>query len=118
MKKVLLLFLVAATFIAWPAVKTYATVTQDTAATTPPDDIVFTEVGSAQDSAANKQVKTENDTLKKDTVKEVKAPVAGKDAPKQSLWVTFGLGLLAGIAAFFLPCIFPMVPLTGPSRPR
>ncbi|KIA94892.1 thiol:disulfide interchange protein DsbD [Pedobacter kyungheensis] len=110
MKKVLLLLLMAAMFIALPAVKSYALVTQDTTATAPPDDIVFTEVGSAQDSAANNLVK---DSVKKDTVKADKAPVVTKDAaPKQSLWVTFGLGLLAGIAAFFLPCIFPMVPLT------
>lgn len=97
-------------FIALPAVKSYALAAQDTTATAPPDDIVFTEVGSAQDSAANNLVK---DSVKKDTVKADKAPVVTKDAaPKQSLWVTFGLGLLAGIAAFFLPCIFPMVPLT------
>lgn len=97
-------------FIALPAVKSYAFLAQDTTATTPPDDIVFTEVGSAQDSAANNLVK---DSVKKDTVKADKASVVTKDAaPKQSLWVTFGLGLLAGIAAFFLPCIFPMVPLT------
>lgn len=97
----------ATMFIALPAIKSYALVTQDTTATAPPDDIVFTEVGSAQDSAANKQVKTEKDTLKKDTVKKVeKAAVAGKDAPKQSLWVTFGLGLLAGIAAFFSSMYF------------
>ncbi|TBO40139.1 protein-disulfide reductase DsbD family protein [Pedobacter kyonggii] len=112
MKKVLLLLLMATMFIAFPAVKSYAIVTQDTTATAPPNDIVFTEVGSAQDSAANSQVKTEKDTLKKDTAKVEKAVVAGKDSPKQSLWVIFGLGLLAGIAAFFLPCIFPMVPLT------
>ncbi|SDC90007.1 protein-disulfide reductase DsbD family protein [Pedobacter soli] len=110
MKKVLLLLLMAAMFIALPAVKSYALVAQDTTATAPPDDIVFTEVGSAQDSAANNLVK---DSVKKDTVKADKAPAVTKDAaPKQSLWVTFGLGLLAGIAAFFLPCIFPMVPLT------
>lgn len=110
MKKVLLLLLMAAMFIALPAVKSYAFLAQDTTATSPPDDIVFTEVGSAQDSAANNLVK---DSVKKDTVKADKAPVVTKDAaPKQSLWVTFGLGLLAGIAAFFLPCIFPMVPLT------
>lgn len=107
MKKVLLLLLMATMFIALPAVKSYALVTQDTTATAPPDDIVFTEVGSAQDSAANSQVKTEKDTLKKDTAKVEKATVAGKDAPKQSLWVTFGLGLLAGIAAFFFHAFFP-----------
>jgi thiol:disulfide interchange protein len=110
MKKVLLLLLIATMFIALPAVKSYALVTQDTTATAPPDDIVFTEVGSAQDSAANGKVK---DSVKKDTIKTEKATIAAKDAaPKQSLWITFGLGLVAGIAAFFLPCIFPMVPLT------
>ncbi|MDQ0636786.1 thiol:disulfide interchange protein [Pedobacter sp. W3I1] len=109
MKKVLLLLLMATMFIALPAVKSYAIVTQDTTATAPPDDIVFTEVGSAQDSAANSAIK---DSVKKDTAKVEKATVASNAAPKQSLWVTFGLGLLAGIAAFFLPCIFPMVPLT------
>jgi thiol:disulfide interchange protein len=110
MKKVLLLLLIATMFIALPAVKSYALVTQDTTATAPPDDIVFTEVGSAQDSAANGTIK---DSVKKDTIKTEKATIAAKDAaPKQSLWITFGLGLVAGIAAFFLPCIFPMVPLT------
>ncbi|TCD29697.1 DUF255 domain-containing protein [Pedobacter psychrodurus] len=110
MKKVLLLLLIATMFIALPAVKSYAIVTQDTTATAPPDDIVFTEVGSAQDSAANGAVK---DSVKKDSVKvEKPAAVSKSAAPKQSLWITFGLGLLAGIAAFFLPCIFPMVPLT------
>ncbi|MGM9476481.1 protein-disulfide reductase DsbD family protein [Pedobacter sp. GSP4] len=110
MKKVLLLLLAVTMFIALPAVRSYATVTQDTTATAPPEDIVFTEVGSAQDSAANSAIK---DSVKQDTVKADKAAVVAKnDAPKQSLWVTFGLGLLAGIAAFFLPCIFPMVPLT------
>jgi thiol:disulfide interchange protein len=110
MKKVLLLLLIATMFIALPAVKSYALVTQDTTATAPPDDIVFTEVGSAQDSAANGTIK---DSVKKDTIKTEKATIPAKDAaPKQSLWITFGLGLVAGIAAFFLPCIFPMVPLT------
>jgi thiol:disulfide interchange protein len=110
MKMVLLLLLIATMFIALPAVKSYALVTQDTTATAPPDDIVFTEVGSAQDSAANGTIK---DSVKKDTIKTEKATIAAKDAaPKQSLWITFGLGLVAGIAAFFLPCIFPMVPLT------
>lgn len=30
----------------------------------------------------------------------------------QSLWTIFLLGLLGGFAAFLMPCIFPMVPLT------
>src|SRR5690606_14315248 len=31
---------------------------------------------------------------------------------KQSLWGIFIAGLLGGFAAFIMPCIFPMVPLT------
>jgi len=34
------------------------------------------------------------------------------DSGKQSLWTIFILGLLGGFAAFLMPCIFPMVPMT------
>ncbi|PRD50320.1 cytochrome c biogenesis protein CcdA, partial [Sphingobacterium gobiense] len=43
------------------------------------------------------------------------APVQPVDAGsegKQSLWGIFIAGLLGGFAAFIMPCIFPMVPLT------
>jgi thiol:disulfide interchange protein len=110
MKKVLLLLLMATMFITLPAVKSYALVTQDTTATAPPDDIVFTEVGSAQDSAANTAVK---DSEKKDTIKVEKTAAVSKDADQgQSLWGIFIAGLIGGFIAFFLPCIYPMVPLT------
>jgi thiol:disulfide interchange protein len=108
MKKVLLLLTLAAMLIALPASKSFAIKLQDTTATST-DDIQFTEVGSAQDSVANSKVK---DSVSKDTVVKTATASVEKAQPKQSLWITFGLGLLAGIAAFFLPCIFPMVPLT------
>lgn len=38
--------------------------------------------------------------------------VAATSTGKQSLWTIFILGLLGGFAAFLMPCIFPMVPLT------
>lgn len=91
--------------------------TQDTSATsTDMGDIEFTTIGSKEDSLANSQVTGATDTTdaaKIDTTanKGVTA-VKSADAKPNSLWVTFGLGLLAGLAAFFLPCIFPMVPLT------
>jgi len=46
-------------------------------------------------------------------VSEVK-PLAAAAAStgKQSLWTIFFLGLLGGFAAFVMPCIFPMVPMT------
>lgn len=90
---------------------------QDTSATSADmGDIEFTTIGSKEDSLANGQVAGANDTsqtTKIDTTANKATAVAKPaDAKPNSLWVTFGLGLLAGLAAFFLPCIFPMVPLT------
>lgn len=101
----------ATMFIALPAIKSYAFVKQDTTTTALPDDIVFTEVGSAADSAANSAVK---DSLKTDTTEKI-APAVPKPAvalPSQGLLSIFGAGFIAGLIAFLLPCIFPMVPLT------
>lgn len=78
----------------------------DTIENAVPDDLDFTTVGSAEDSLANNIVDTAVVVTKTD-----EAIVNGTEKPV-SLWITFGLGLLAGVAAFFLPCIFPMVPLT------
>jgi len=111
MKKVLILLLMAAMFIALPAVKSYAAVAQDTTATAPPEDLVFTEVGSAQDSAANNAIK---DSISKDTT--AATAVVAKTQPTEggsnTLLSIFAAGFIAGLIAFLLPCIFPMVPLT------
>ncbi|WP_231458550.1 protein-disulfide reductase DsbD [Pedobacter sp. Leaf132] len=110
MKKVILLLMFFAMLTALPIAKSNAQSQQDTVSATVPDDLQFTEVGSEKDKAANSQIK---DSVSKDTVTAVKNATSVKSVEaKQSLWVTFGLGILAGIAAFFLPCIFPMVPLT------
>ncbi|WP_442589651.1 protein-disulfide reductase DsbD family protein [Pedobacter sp. AW31-3R] len=90
---------------------------QDTTAVVA-EDIEFTEIGSAADSAANHIVKdsVKQDTLKKDTVQSgvtAALPVASVGEEVQvSLWETFIQGLLGGFLAFLMPCIFPMVPLT------
>jgi len=111
MKKVLILLLMAAMFIALPAVKSYAAVAQDTTAAAPPEDLVFTEVGSAQDSAANNAIK---DSISKDTT--AATAVVAKTQPTEggsnTLLSIFAAGFIAGLIAFLLPCIFPMVPLT------
>ena len=77
------------------------------------EDIQFTEIGSAADSAANAIVK---DSVKKDTVKAaaVVKPVKEMQQTEQekTLWQTFIQGLIGGFIAFLMPCIFPMVPLT------
>ncbi|HJV78012.1 MAG TPA: cytochrome c biogenesis protein CcdA, partial [Paludibacter sp.] len=45
-------------------------------------------------------------------VKAQPVATAPASAGKQSLWTIFILGVLGGFAAFLMPCIFPMVPMT------
>jgi thiol:disulfide interchange protein DsbD len=114
----LLMVLLLALFILFNVGESYGRQsTQDTSATSADmADIEFTTIGSKEDSLANGQVAGADDTTKTakiDTAANNKVAVdKPADAKPNSLWVTFGLGLLAGLAAFFLPCIFPMVPLT------
>ncbi|MFN0290550.1 protein-disulfide reductase DsbD family protein [Pedobacter helvus] len=111
-KQNLLLVLLIALFSVFYADSSYAQDSkEDTAATTADiGDIEFTTIGSAEDSIANSKIPASKEVVT-DTVKSGSATAAPATEPT-SLWVTFGLGLLAGLAAFFLPCIFPMVPLT------
>lgn len=110
MKKVLLLLLTAIMFLALPAVKSYAIQAQDTTSASVPDDVVFTEVGSAADSSANGIVQ---DTIKKDSVASAdKTEAVTGQKGGDSLFSVFAAGFIAGLIAFLLPCIFPMVPLT------
>lgn len=108
MKKLSLLFFLFGLFLLLTPKQSQAIKLQtDTTVTEVPDDLNFTPVGAEVDSTTNKQVKnTAVDSIK--TTVDAAQPAQ----TSQSLWITFGLGLLAGIAAFFLPCIFPMVPLT------
>ena len=74
-----------------PAAVTPATDAAKTAATTEPTAV--------KDSAAS-------------ALKIQPLAVAPTPTGKQSLWTIFILGVLGGFAAFFMPCIFPMVPMT------
>ncbi|WAC41482.1 protein-disulfide reductase DsbD family protein [Pedobacter sp. SL55] len=111
-KQNLLLVLLIALFSVFFTESSYAQeAKEDTAATTADiGDIEFTTVGSKEDSIANSKIPASKETAV-DTVTNKATTTAATSEPT-SLWVTFGLGLLAGLAAFFLPCIFPMVPLT------
>ena len=75
------------------------------------EDIEFTEIGSAADTAANNLVK---EAPVQDTVAApVKTtPVVASNQVEKTLWQTFIEGLAGGFIAFLMPCIFPMVPLT------
>ncbi|HLT87940.1 MAG TPA: cytochrome c biogenesis protein CcdA [Sphingobacterium sp.] len=65
-----------------------------------PEDLIFEEGTSSSETAESPAVDT--------PVQPVDASAEGK----QSLWGIFIAGLLGGFAAFIMPCIFPMVPLT------
>lgn len=83
--------------------------TSDTIAT---DDIEFTPVEAAP--AAPPVAK---DTAAPATSRQAApraTPAGGPDnAPlPMSLWLTFVTGLLGGFAAVFMPCIFPLLPMT------
>jgi len=70
-------------------------------------------VASAVDTAKTAVIPAQ--TVAKDSSTSVKTAalaVSTTTAGKQSLWTIFLLGLLGGFAAFLMPCIFPMVPMT------
>lgn len=62
-----------------------------------PDDMVFTD--------GNSSINQVNST-------DPEKNLTSEDSEKQSMWGIFIAGLLGGFAAFIMPCIFPMVPLT------
>lgn len=112
MKKLILMLGLVLTMLLMHSSQSFAFI-QSHDSTVVSDDIQFTEIGSAADSASNAIVK---DSVKKDTVK---AAAIVKPAQKiqqteqeKTLWQTFIQGLIGGFIAFLMPCIFPMVPLT------
>ncbi|PST85036.1 hypothetical protein C7T94_02665 [Pedobacter yulinensis] len=111
MKKLWLLSLMAAFLLIFQVTESKASLQTDS--TTAVEDIQFTEIGSSEDSAANNLQK---DSVSKDTVAKMQPaaekPLAAADTEQKTLWQTFIAGLIGGFAAFLMPCIFPMVPLT------
>ncbi|WP_217902302.1 protein-disulfide reductase DsbD [Siphonobacter sp. BAB-5385] len=76
------------------------------------DDLEFTPVEETTDSVgASTQA-----TMPADTSAQALSGVANTpatpSAESQSLWMTFVAGLLGGLAAIFMPCIFPLLPMT------
>jgi thiol:disulfide interchange protein len=67
---------------------------------------------SANDSNSAVKAKKDNSQQKetKSAVQKI-TPVAN-NPEKRSLWAIFIAGLLGGLAALLMPCIFPMLPLT------
>lgn len=77
-------------------------VAQDTLSTA---DITFTPIET------DTPVKSAEKVGKPAPAEEVNQKAAG-EANSQSLWAIFLTGMAGGFAAFFMPCIFPMLPLT------
>ncbi|HTH82388.1 MAG TPA: cytochrome c biogenesis protein CcdA [Mucilaginibacter sp.] len=76
--------------------------------------VVFTSIPTAADSIAMQKQATLAKTKEalvhaQVTVTKAKADSEGKP---QSLWQIFIAGFLGGFAAFLMPCIYPMLPLT------
>ncbi|MVZ67320.1 DUF255 domain-containing protein [Sphingobacterium sp. DK4209] len=69
--------------------------TQDTLVAT--EDVVFSDG---------------QDTLSQDSTAKASASAVAAPQESKSLWGIFIAGLIGGFAAFLMPCIFPMVPLT------
>ncbi len=71
---------------------------------------------NASVSTPASEIKTTSDTLvqveKSTATAEVKAEIPVPVKSSRSLWTIFIAGILGGFAAFFMPCIFPMLPLT------
>lgn len=118
MKKLVLIFGLVLSLFFLQSGQSFA-FTQQKDSTAVGDDIKFTEIGSAADSAGNAALK--KDTAKKDTShKEVvktaadhhQAQSSHQTEQEKTLWQTFIQGLVGGFIAFLMPCIFPMVPLT------
>ncbi|NGM73834.1 protein-disulfide reductase DsbD family protein [Sphingobacterium sp. SGL-16] len=72
------------------------------------DDVEFTD-GTNVDSTKDVLLK---DSTQVDSVQTVLLGSDEANTEDSSLWGIFITGVLGGFAAFFMPCIFPMVPLT------
>jgi thiol:disulfide interchange protein len=87
--------------------KTVATADTKTVAATPTSPAV--KVDTETVTASQTVVKSSPESTIKTAAQAV---TSNKTTGKQSLWAIFILGILGGFAAFLMPCIFPMVPLT------
>ncbi len=103
-RNVLPLFLMIVAF--WLAgaspVKAFQSEKKDTESTA---GVTFTSIPTAADSMAAK--KQQAATVKAAAPKSVAA-----DEKPKTLWEIFIAGFLGGFAAFLMPCIYPMLPLT------
>jgi thiol:disulfide interchange protein len=102
-----LLFLVTLFAFAVLAPQQVKAQTADTVST---NDVEFTDIQTPADSiAAAKKKAPVADSVAKPAVN--KSAATTPDAPT-NLWQLFIIGFVGGFAAFLLPCVYPMLPLT------
>lgn len=84
----------------------------------PPEELAFTiasprpslkERGAITPLQASSSTK-KGTTIQSDSLSSGEGP--GEAPISNSLWAIFLAGFLGGLAAFFMPCIYPMIPLT------
>lgn len=79
----------------------------------PPTEEEFSvaiDLTQAQTDTASANVVT--DSTKTDTLQAKTLPQTTPIDSENTLWAIFIAGFLGGLAAFFMPCIYPMIPLT------
>ena len=72
-------------------------------------DVQFTSIPTKADSI--KAFKKKQDSIAKAQAAQPKV-VAKKDEKPKTLWQIFIAGFIGGFAAFLMPCVYPMLPLT------
>jgi thiol:disulfide interchange protein len=99
------LFIIVMAFVLAGIAPVKASQTKKADTVTTSAGVTFTDIPTAADSM----------TVKKQQVAKISTakakPAAAEEKPK-TLWEIFIAGFLGGFAAFLMPCIYPMLPLT------
>lgn len=109
--------LVAILFLSFTGINKAQAFQKKSADTVSTNDVQFTDIKTAADSAAEKSKAAMSGAMKatqeavKAADKESKAQALSPEK-KQTLWEIFIAGFLGGFAAFLMPCIYPLLPLT------
>jgi thiol:disulfide interchange protein len=79
-------------------------------------DTGFVDLSDVEFSDGTDEANSNQDTITQDSLQSKTEDLSVNNSESKdddaSLWGIFIAGLLGGFAAFFMPCIFPMVPLT------
>ena len=74
------------------------------------EDIAKIPNAKKDSAVASKKDNPEKNAVTKVKAKTIALPSTSRE--ESSLWLTFLAGLLGGLAAVFMPCIFPLLPMT------